>query len=217
MPEGHDGPLRLCAATRASHHVDELIRFVAGPDGEIVPDLARRLPGRGVWVLATRATVERAISARVFAKSLKRPVKASDDLPARVEAQLVARTASALAIANKAGLVVTGTAKVESMLDKGSAAVLVHGSDAAMGGCDKLDRKHLAIANAHGRETVIVTELTIEQLSLAMGGANVVHAALAPGGATDKFVSEAGRLRRFRPQGSAKAVNPGCQAQVETD
>jgi hypothetical protein len=157
------------------------------------------------------------MSARVFAKSLKRAVKVPDDLPARLEAQLVARAASALAMANKAGLVVAGASKVEAALDKGNVAVLVHGTDAAPGGSERLDRKHAAIASAAGRDSTIVTELTIEQMSLAMGGANVVHAALIPGGATDKFVSEAGRLRRFRPRGSGTAVNPGCPAQVETD
>ncbi len=216
-PEGHDGPLRLCAATRTSHSIDELIRFVAGPDGEIVPDLARRLPGRGVWVLGTRAALERAVAGRVFAKSLKRSVKVPDDLANRVEAQLVARAQSALSIANKAGLVVTGAAKIDATLDKGVVAVLVHGSDAAPGGCEKLDRKYAAIAKAAGREPIVVTDLTIEQMSLAMGGANVVHAALEPGGATDKLVSEAGRLRRFRPQGSVSAANFGCPTQVETD
>lgn len=207
IPEGHEGPLRLCAVTRTPHPIDDLIRFVAGPTGEIVPDLARRLPGRGVWVCADAATVDTAVRTKVFSKSLKRQINAAQDLAGTVAAQLAGRAIAALSMANKAGLVTMGFAQVEAAIEKGNVAALVHGCDAAAGGRDKLDRKFTAISTASGREPVIVAELTIEQMSLAIGRANVVHAALNHGGATKKFVTEAGRLARYRPAALASAAS----------
>lgn len=193
--------------TRTPHPIDDLIRFVADPTGEIVPDLARRLPGRGVWVCADEATVDAAVRTKVFSKSLKRQTKAPAGLAETVAGQLAGRAIAALSLANKAGLVTMGFAQVEAALDKGQVSALVHGRDAAAGGCDKLDRKFTAISTASGRTPVIVAELTIEQMSLAIGRANVVHAALNHGGATKKFVTEAGRLARYRPAALAPAAS----------
>src|SRR6185436_6290343 len=86
--EGRRGTERLCALTRAVKPIDELIRFVAAPDGAIVPDLKRRLPGRGVWITATRSAVDEAARRNIFARSLKREVRAAPDLGAQVEGQL---------------------------------------------------------------------------------------------------------------------------------
>jgi predicted RNA-binding protein YlxR (DUF448 family) len=193
-----EGSHRICAATRTEHEPAELIRFVAGPSGEIVPDLARRLPGRGIWISCEKSVLEAAIRANVFAKALKRQVKVPDNLPGTIEVMLAKRVAEAFAIANKAGLVTTGFAQVEAVIESGTARVLVHGSEAAPGGREKLDRKFAAIARESGRTAEIVTTLSTEELSLAMGRSNVVHAALIQGGATDRLLSEAERLMRFR-------------------
>src|ERR1700704_234923 len=106
--EADGGPLRQCAVSRAQKPPEELIRFVAGPDGAIVPDLARRLPGRGVWVDATREAVAAAVRKGVFTRSLKRQISIPSDLPATVERLMARRVADALSITNKAGLVVAG-------------------------------------------------------------------------------------------------------------
>jgi predicted RNA-binding protein YlxR (DUF448 family) len=217
VPEGHDGPLRLCAATRTPHPVSDLIRFVASPDGEIVPDIGLRLPGRGVWVSADRATVASAVRDKVFARSLKRPVKAAPDLPAHVIRLLEQRVSAALSLANKAGLVTVGFAQVEAAVESGGVAALLHGKDAAFGGRDKLDRKYKAVAAAKGAAAHVISSLTIEQMSLAMGRANVVHAALAQGGATVKFLSEVGRLERFQPDLTASCGHGAAETQVGTD
>ncbi|HEX2842222.1 RNA-binding protein [Hyphomicrobium sp.] len=193
-----DGRLRLCAATREALDPDALIRFVAGPDGDIVPDLARRLPGRGVWVTASKDVLARAVKANVFAKSLKRNVRADSQLPDRVEQLLEKRALEALAIANKAGLVTTGFQQVDELLESGTAVGLVQGADAAEGGREKLQRKFAAVARAKGQKTALVTSLSTEQLSLAMGRSNVVHAALIQGGAAQRFLNEAERLERYR-------------------
>ena len=163
-----------------------------------MPDLSRRLPGRGVWLKAEKAVVAQAVNRNVFAKSLKRQVKVAEDLADRVDALLVRRVAEAFSIANKAGLLTTGFAQVQSLIEGGGAAALVHGLGAAEGGREKLDRKFVAIALDKGRSAPIVTSLSIEQLSLAIGRPNVVHAALTQGGATERFLSEAERLGRYR-------------------
>jgi len=204
QPKHHDavvetqGSLRRCIVTRAERPQEDLIRFVAGPDDDIVPDLARRLPGRGVWVTAELAAVESAIKAKAFSKGLKRQVTVSPDLARTVEALILKRALEALSLANKAGLVSSGFEKVEALLDSGRAGVLLHGADAATGGRQKLDRKFRAIQGDKGQEAPIVDWLTVEQLSLAIGQSNVVHAGLTNGGATKRFLSEAERLRRYR-------------------
>lgn len=190
--------LRLCAATRVSRSPDDLIRFVAGPDGAIVPDLGRRLPGRGVWVTADRESVAAAVRGKAFARSLKMPVTVPVDLPDLVERLLVRRLGDALAIANKSGTVLTGFEKIDRKLAAGDVAVLLHGSDAAAGGADRLDRKFRAV-NGHDVDAIrVIKLLTIEQMSLAIGRPNVVHAALIKGGATERLMVEAGRLMRYR-------------------
>jgi predicted RNA-binding protein YlxR (DUF448 family) len=210
-PDGEgtpEGAHRLCAATRAELAPDDLIRFVAAPDGEIVPDLSRRLPGRGVWLKADKAVVAGAIQGKIFAKSLKRQVTVAEDLAERVEALLARRAAEAFSLANKAGLVTMGFAQVEALIEGGSAVALVHGSDAAEGGAEKLDKKFLAISRSRGRKATVVTSLSTEQLSLAIGRSNVVHAALIQGGATERFVSEAERLVRYRSGSTASKSSP---------
>lgn len=197
--EAGPGPLRLCALSRAALPKEELIRFVADPEGTIVPDPGARLPGRGVWVRADETAVIEAARAKVFQRSLKRDVRTPPDLADRVAALLERRALDALSIANKAGAVTTGFAQVDALIEKGGVAVLLHASDSAAGGAEKLDKKHRAVARSVGREARIETLFTVDQMSLAMGRSNVVHAALIQGGATEKFLSEAGRMLRYRP------------------
>jgi len=192
------GSERQCAVTRQTSEPDALIRFVRSPEGVAVPDLERCLPGRGVWVSATRELVEKAVKTKVFSRGFKAETRADDDLAMRVESLLVRRLCETVALANKAGLAVAGFQQVDAALDKGAVAVLIHGSDAAADGCHKLDRKFQAIQRDLDRDAPIVTALTITEISLAMGRPSVVHAALIPGGLTERFLREAGRLVRYR-------------------
>lgn len=192
------GSLRRCAVTREELAPDDLIRFVVDPEGTIVPDLSRKLPGRGVWVKCERAAVEGAVKTNAFAKSLKQQVKVPEDLPQRIDDLFLGRLSNALSLANKAGLVSTGAEKVEKLLGGGRAVALVHGADGTAEGRRKLDRKFSAIQGDKGQSAPIVDWLTIEQLSLAMGRSNVVHAGLIQGGATKRVLSEAERIRRYR-------------------
>ena len=208
------GPVRSCAVSRQSFPVVDLIRFVRAPDGTIVPDIAQKLPGRGVWVEASRGAVELAQKKNAFAKSLKKPCVAPPDLAARVEVLLVRRLIDGLGLANKAGLVVGGFAKIAASIESHDIIALFHGIDAARDGVEKLDRRlntarnQAVVEGSAGRrsggqgggdlDSVIIRELTIDEMSLAIGRPNVVHAGLRSGGATLRLLETAKRLRRFR-------------------
>ena len=125
---GTCGVRSAVASSRApSCRPKSLIRFVADPSGTIFPDVARKLPGRGVWVTAERSAIEAAVKQNAFAKSLKRQVTVPPDLPEAIDALFVKRLLNSLSLANKAGLVHTGAEKVEKLLDGGRAVALLHG------------------------------------------------------------------------------------------
>ena len=193
---------RLCIATREVRPVGELIRFVAGPDGAVVPDLKRRLPGRGVWVMARRRVVEEAVRRRVFGRGLKADVKASADLPDVVDRLLEQSALDALSIARKAGLVVLGFAKVEAAVAAAPVAALVRARDAGAEGGRKLAAALRRRAD-HTADGKIVEAFTTAQLDLALGRLNVVHAALLAGRTSDTF------LVRWRILESFRADDPG--------
>ncbi len=200
------GAERLCAATGTVRPVDDMIRFVLSPEGAAVPDLKRRLPGRGVWITATRAALKNAIARKAFTRSFKRDVRMSPDLVDSTERLLERAALDALAIAYKAGRVVAGFAKVESALVQGHAAALLHASDAAPDGVRKLDATMRRCAD--GNQTVtVLNAFTSVQLDLALGRANVVHAALLGGPESKAFLTRAKRLERFR----TGAVGPAAE------
>jgi predicted RNA-binding protein YlxR (DUF448 family) len=196
--QANSGPLRQCAVTRARKPPEELIRFVASPEGAVVPDLARHLPGRGVWVDATHAAVAAAVRQKTFARSLQRPVAVPADLPTRVERLMARRLSEALSLANKAGLIVAGFAKIEALMARKRAVVLIHAGDAAADGVEKLDRKFNALTKGNAPQMTSIRDLSAAEMSLAMGRPNVIHAAAAEGGATRRLIEEARRLRRYR-------------------
>ncbi|CAH1677894.1 YlxR domain-containing protein [Hyphomicrobiales bacterium] len=188
---------RLCAVTREVKDPDELIRFVAGPDGTMVPDLRRRLPGRGVWVTGTASAVRQAVKRRAFGRSLKQDVVTSPALADEVAALLRRDTLQALALANKAGAVVTGFGKVEEAAEKGNVAALLHASEAAPDG-----RRKLAQAMRRGfpetSSAVAVVDVFAEgDLDLALGRAHVIHAALIAGPGSEVFMARWRRLARY--------------------
>jgi predicted RNA-binding protein YlxR (DUF448 family) len=206
-PAAGEGPLRTCVVTRRELPPADLIRFVAAPDGAVVPDVACRLPGRGVWVSLDREAVAKAVATRAFNRGLKREVTAPADLPLVVERLLQERARAALSIANKAGQVLAGFSKVDGAILAGTALGLVHACDASADGIEKLDRRFTAMCRDLDRPPKIVRCFTIEQMSLALGRLNVVHAALMVGGAAQGFLVEAERLERYRT-----GQNPGKQA-----
>lgn len=206
-PELDHGPrtdrsatMRMCAVSRKVRPIDELIRFVVAPSGDVVPDLKRKLPGRGLWVAASRRMVAEAVRRHQFSRGFKRDVRAAATLPADTETLLERSCIDALAMAAKAGQVVSGYAKVEGLLEQGRAEALIHASDGAADGIRKLD----AIAGQRSRNAgdsrhlPIVTALTSAQLDLALGRSNVIHAALLAGPASKTFLSRCQILVRYR-------------------
>lgn len=191
---------RLCAVHRVERPVDELFRFVMGPDGSVVVDLKHGLPGRGVWVSADKASITKAVAQNVFARSLKQAVTVNPHLSEHIEELLLKRVLDTLSLANKAGAVVCGFTKTALAIDKGKLAVLLHGADGAADGCDKLTRKFRAAGQKPALARQIVAILTTAQLSLAIGRPNVVHAGLTEQGMARAFLKEARRLEHFGGQ-----------------
>ena len=204
--------MRMCAVTREVRPIGELIRFVVSPQGEVIPDLKRKLPGRGLWVSASRRTVAEAVRRNQFSKGFKRDIRAAATLPADTEALLVRSATDALAMVAKAGQVVSGFSKVEGALREGQAQALIHASDGAADGIRKLDaivrQKHGNPGESQESSTESSTEsptgfpivnvLTSEELDLALGRSNVIHAALLAGPASKTFLSRCQILVRYR-------------------
>jgi predicted RNA-binding protein YlxR (DUF448 family) len=181
---------RRCIATGASADPESLVRFVLGPDGAVVPDIEERLPGRGLWVTADRAALDHAVAKQLFAKAARRAVKVPPDLVARTEALLTRRCLDLLGLARRGGALITGFDAVAEMLGSGRAAVRLTAAGAGPDGREKLDRRAGALP--------VVDCLTRGELSLALGKENVVHAALAPGRLSGRFLREARRLGGIR-------------------
>jgi predicted RNA-binding protein YlxR (DUF448 family) len=192
------GSERLCAVTREVKPVDELLRFVATPDGSAVPDLKRNLPGRGLWITATRDMLAEAVKRQSFAKGFKRDIRAGAELIAQTDALLERSALDALAIAGKAGQVVAGFTKVEAALGRSRILAILHAREAAEDGVRKLNAAlHRRFAEEAGAIATI-SDFTSQQLDLALGRANVVHAALLAGPAGNSFIARYLRMTRFR-------------------
>jgi uncharacterized protein len=197
---------RLCIATREVRPVGALIRFVVGPDGAVVPDLRRRLPGRGVWVTARRHIVSEAVRRRLFGRAFKAEVRVSPELPDELERLLEQSALNALSIAYKAGLVIQGFAKVEAAVTSAPVAARVRARDAGEDGGRKLAAAFSRRADPRTQgagvegkaEEKIVEAFTSAQLDLALGRLNVVHAALLAGRASEAFLVRWRFLEDFR-------------------
>ena len=200
--------MRMCAVTRQVRPIDELIRFVVSPQCEVMADLKRKLPGRGLWIAASRQVVAEAVRRHQFGKGFKREVRVAPTLAADTETLLVRSAIEALAMAAKAGQVVAGFSKVEGALAPRQARTaihaVIHASDGAADGIRKLDaiiRQNAGQNTENGDEShpfPVVTALTSEQLDLALGRSNVIHAALLAGPASKTFLSRSHILVRYR-------------------
>ena len=203
MEASLDNPATLAAAHRERRDIvtgevmDEavLIRFVAGPGGQVVPDLARKLPGRGIWVAANRASVETATKKGLFARAAKAKVSVSPDLPDQVESLLKARLLSGLGLARRGGALVSGFEKVAAAIEAGKAAWLIEASDAAADGRQKLWGK----TRKRTPPTPIFGLFSAAELGLALGGENVIHTAFLAGRTADRWAEDALRLAGFCP------------------
>lgn len=200
---------RTCIVTRTAQHPDGLIRFVAGPDGVIVPDLKRNLPGRGCWVGADRALVEKAAKKNLFARALKAPVKAPADLADKVEALLVSVTLGTLGLARRAGAVALGAEKVEASVRSGKTAAVLHALEASADGVRKVTAARRSAFYAGGPDVPAYKLFSEAEMSLALGATNVIHAAVldrGPGVAALRRVEALARYRGIAPDREASSA-----------
>ena len=177
---------------------DAMLRFALSPDGSVVPDVHSRLPGRGVWTQLSFATVSRAASKQAFSRAFRIKAQAPASLAETVDALLERDALQSLSFANKAGLVVAGAFKVDAAIEIGRVAALLQASDGAPDGAAKrMSALRARLGRAAG-DIVRVNLFTSRQLDLALGKANVIHAALKQGAASSAFLARAERLRRYR-------------------
>lgn len=189
---------RTCIVTRKSGDARDLIRFVAAPDGTVVPDLKRRLPGRGCWVSASRELVDKAAAKNLFARALKAPVTVSPDLGQMVDTLLEKALLGALGLARKAGHLALGATKVEAAVRSGRALAVLHAREASADGVRKIDQARRAVVHLGGPEIASYKLLSETEMSLALGGANVIHAAVLAGGPGETALERLIALDRYR-------------------
>jgi predicted RNA-binding protein YlxR (DUF448 family) len=192
---------RRCIVTGDIMPDNQLVRFVAAPDGQVVPDVAAKLPGRGLWVSATRKAVTLAVEKKLFARAAKAQVTAAADLAERTEKALVTRMLGDLGIARRSGALVLGFDNVLRALDSARPpAVLIEAIDGSGDG----KRKLYNAAHARGMKPQVLECLTSAELGLALGRENVIHAAVQPGGLAERLTFDAERLQGFRPAGNER-------------
>ncbi len=197
MVKENSEPVRQCAVTRETFEMTQLVRFVLNPDGMVVPDIKKQLPGRGVWVLAQIDKVELAIKRHVFSKAFRQSVKVPENLADEVNRLLRMSVIQRLALSNKAGLVTIGFEKVSSVLNKKNIIALIHATTASAESCKKLDNKFYSVQNKKNKNIKLVNCFDSDELSSALGRTNVMHIALETGGASLSFLENASQLERY--------------------
>jgi uncharacterized protein len=192
------GSERTCIVTGTKDVPDAMLRFALSPDGSVVPDIRRKLPGRGVWTQLSFDIVSRAAAKQAFSRAFRAKAEAPAALAETVGALLERDALQSLSIANKAGLVVAGAFKVDSAIEAGGIVALIQASDGAADGAAKRVQALRAKLGSEATAIVRVDLFTSGELDLALGRANVIHAALKHGAASSAFLARAGRLRRYR-------------------
>ncbi len=185
--EPETGPLRRCAVTRVRLPKEQMIRFVVGPDRTVVPDLAAKLPGRGIWLSAVGDVIETARTRGAFAKAARGQVSVPPDLLPGLQVALTRRIGDTLGLARRAGQAVAGFVKAREWLDAGRAGVVVQASD---GSVDERAR----FLGGRAAVLTVVTPLDGARLGAVFGREHVVHVVVAPGRLADSVRVEAGRL-----------------------
>ena len=225
MPRKNEPLERMCLVSREVKPVGELIRFVLGPDGTVVPDLKRGLPGRGVWVTVSREALATAVKKRLFGRCFGEEAKAGPELVDLVDRLLAEAALGTLGLARKAGQVVNGFAKVEAAIGKGQAVGVIHAEEAGDDGVEKIAaalRRRSVIATAlpghSGRQSGIpvLRCFTGTQLDLALGRSNVIHAALLAGRASESFLERAKLLRLYRGEVVPETTRTAVAAEDDT-
>jgi hypothetical protein len=213
---------RTCIVTRKSGAPDDLIRFVAGPDSALVPDLKRNLPGRGCWVTADRLHVERAAAKKLFARALKAEIQVPADIGDMVDRLLARAALGSIGLARKAGAIALGAGKVESSVRSGEALAVLHAAEASADGVRKIMQARRATAHLGGPRIPAYKLFSEAELGLALGGLNVIHAAVLAQDAGKAALQRIAALDRYRggtpdDQATFAAVADDQQAAEDTE
>lgn len=192
--------LRQCIVSGETHPVTEMVRFVVGPEDEVVADVAGNLPGRGLWLSARRDMIETAAEKRLFSKAAHRPVRVPDQLAETVSELLKRRCLDTLGLARRAGLMAYGADQVRAQAVAGQTAVLIEAADGSESEREKM------IAAVRGAP--VVDAFDRRELGAALGRDEVVHIGLRAGGLTDAFVAEAARYQGVRAGTMRKVPAP---------
>lgn len=205
---GYDVNGRMCIVTRESGSQDELIRFVAAPDGTVVADLKRQLPGRGCWVKIDRSLVDKAVAKKLFSRALKADVKAAAELGETVDTLLVQQLMQMMNMARKAGQFVTGSAKVDAAVRSGAAIAVFHATNAAEDGVRKIDqaRKAWHLGMETEEEVPSYRLFSESEMEGLMGQNAFIHAAVLAGQAGEGVVKRAKMLEQYRNGGQSRAA-----------
>lgn len=189
---------RKCIVTGNSDQADELLRFVAGPDDQIYVDLKRNLPGRGCWVTAKRSYVEQAVSKNAFSRALKQKVEVDKDIADLIDQLMTKSAMGALGLARKAGAAIFGSAQVEKAVRSGKALAVMHSKSGAPDGVRKIDQARRATVHLGGPRIEAFSLFGPEEMDLAFGGGNVIHAAIMDAGPGKAALKKLKALKIFR-------------------
>lgn len=210
---------RTCIVTRQVGEPEGLLRFVVGPDMSVVPDLKRNLPGRGCWVGAQRSLIDEAVKKNLFSRSFKAKVVVPDDLGDMVDKLLAQSVLGSLGLARKAGQLALGAAKVESVIRSGNAILVFHALEASPDGVRKLDQARRWVVYQDGPSIPSYKLFPEAELGLALGGANVIHAAVLAGDMGKAVLRRVVALDRYRggsPERTMVAVDDDDAAAEDT-
>ena len=195
---GHKSPLRRCLASGEVKDPAQMVRFVLSPEGVVIPDVAGKLPGRGVWVSADAASLKAVIKAKAFARGFKGKAKLEGDLIGLTGQLLARRVLGLITMARKSGVIALGYDQVQSMVREASTAFRIEASDGSKDGRGKIRTLAKAINRELGLpDPIVIGCFTAEQLGGALARESVVHAAIKPGGLARTLSVEAGRLSGF--------------------
>lgn len=208
---------RTCIVTRECGSPENMIRFVAGPGGMVVPDVKGNLPGRGTWVCASRKMLEEAIKSKAFARGLKETVTVSSDLPDLVDALLLKSALAGFSMARRGGGVISGASKVESAIRNGDVIALLHAREAAEDGKRKIAQAVYAAQRQKINEIPVLQLFTGDEMSLAFGGNNVIHAAVLKGLAANGFIKKVQKLLLYRGESMMKRDEDAAGAAKEAE
>ena len=196
---GGAAPERRCILTGAHGARAALIRLAVGPDNQIAADLGAKLPGRGAWITANRKLLEAAMATGKLKGALARAFKSNslrlpDDLADQIAAGLERRALDRLGLENKSGNLIWGHERVGEAILKGKVRLLLHAADAKADGMGKLEARR---RGASPNTVSIVLPVGREQLSMALGRENVVHAAIGNSGSASRVIETLERWAVF--------------------